>query len=244
MYQSTVNSASANGAEPETADSIRFNAPKTYTTQNRAVTAKDYESKVKQLYSNAKSVQVWGGEDNSTPVYGRVYISINPVAGATLTSANKTSILTQLKDFNIASITPIIEDPETTKLVLTTTVRYDAKSTTKNADSIKSLILAAITTYNETNLTEFDQVFRHSKFIETINKVDPSILSNITTVKMHKSFTATTTGSTTYTLNFNNAFYNPHSGHNSDMGGVLETSAFKISGDTTNDYFLDEDGAR
>jgi hypothetical protein len=238
----TVNSASANGAEPETADSIRFNAPKTYTTQNRAVTAKDYESKVKQLYSNAKSVQVWGGEDNSTPVYGRVYISINPVAGATLTSANKTSILTQLKDFNIASITPIIEDPETTKLVLTTTVRYDAKSTTKNADSIKSLILAAITTYNETNLTEFDQVFRHSKFIETINKVDPSILSNITTVKMHKSFTATTTGSTTYTLNFNNAFYNPHSGHNSDMGGVLETSPFKVSGDITNDYFLDDDG--
>ena len=238
----SVNSASANGAEPETADSIRFNAPKTYTTQNRAVTAKDYESKVKQLYSNAKSVQVWGGEDNSTPVYGRVYISINPVAGATLTSANKTSILTQLKDFNIASITPIIEDPETTKLVLTTTVRYDAKSTTKNADSIKSLILAAITTYNETNLTEFDQVFRHSKFIETINKVDPSILSNITTVKMHKSFTATTTGSTTYTLNFNNAFYNPHSGHNSDMGGILETTSFKISGDTTNDYFLDDDG--
>jgi hypothetical protein len=238
----TVNSASANGAEPETADSIRFNAPKTYTTQNRAVTAKDYESKVKQLYSNAKSVQVWGGEDNSTPVYGRVYISINPVAGATLTSANKTSILTQLKDFNIASITPIIEDPEKTKLVLTTTVRYDAKSTTKNADSIKSLILAAITTYNETNLTEFDQVFRHSKFIETINKVDPSILSNITTVKMHKSFTATTTGSTTYTLNFNNAFYNPHSGHNSDMGGILSSSSFKVSGDTTNDYFLNDDG--
>jgi len=238
----TVNSASANGAEPETADSIRFNAPKTYTTQNRAVTAKDYESKVKQLYPNAKSVQVWGGEDNSTPVYGRVYISINPVAGATLTSANKTSILTQLKDFNIASITPIIEDPETTKLVLTTTVRYDAKSTTKNADSIKSLILAAITTYNETNLTEFDQVFRHSKYIETINKVDPSILSNITTLKIHKSFTATTTGSTTYTLNFNNAFYNPHSGHNATAGGVLETSSFKVSGDTTNDYFLDDDG--
>jgi len=238
----TVNSASANGAEPETADSIRFNAPKTYTTQNRAVTAKDYESKVKQLYPNAKSVQVWGGEDNSTPVYGRVYISINPVAGATLTSANKTSILTQLKDFNIASITPIIEDPETTKLVLTTTVRYDAKSTTKNADSIKSLILAAITTYNETNLTEFDQVFRHSKYIETINKVDPSILSNITTLKIHKSFTATTTGSTTYTLNFNNAFYNPHSGHNATAGGVLETSSFKVSGDITNDYFLDDDG--
>jgi len=239
----TVNSASANGAEPETADSIRFNAPKTYTTQNRAVTAKDYESKVKSIYSNAKSVQVWGGEDNTTPVYGRVYISINPVAGATLTAANKTNILTQLKNFNIASITPVIEDPETTSLQLTTTVRYDAKSTTKNADSIKSLVTAAITTYNETNLTEFDQVFRHSKFIETMNKVDPSILSNITTVKMHKSFTATTTASTSYTLNYNNAFYNPHNEHNKSAGGILETTSFKVSGDTTNDYYLDDDGA-
>ena len=85
-------------------------------------------------------------------------------------------------------------------------------------------------------------MFRHSKFIETINKVDPSILSNITTVKMHKSFTATTTASTTYTLNYNNAFYNPHSGHNSTAGGVLETTSFKVNGDTTNDYYLDDDG--
>ena len=238
----TVNTNSVNGADPESPASIRFNAPKQYATQNRAVTAKDYESKVKSIYSNAKSVQVWGGEDNETPVYGRVYISINPVAGATLTEATKSDIITQLKDFNVASITPVIEDPETTFIQPTVTVRYDAKSTTNTAASIKSLVQTAITNFNTDNLQEFDQVFRHSKFIETVNKADDSILSNITTLKLHKAFTATVSSSTTYTISFNNALYNPHSGHNSDMGGILSSSSFKVSGDTTNDYFLNDDG--
>jgi len=238
----TVNTNSVNGADPESPASIRFNAPKQFATQNRAVTAKDYESKVKTIYSNAKSVQVWGGEDNETPVYGRVYISINPVAGATLTEATKSDIITQLKDFNVASITPVIEDPETTFIQPTVTIRYDAKSTTNTAASIKSLVQTAITNFNTDNLQEFDQVFRHSKFIETVNKADDSILSNITTLKLHKAFTATVSSSTTYTISFNNALYNPHSGHNSDMGGILSSSSFKVSGDTTNDYFLNDDG--
>ena len=238
----TVNTNSVNGADPESPASIRFNAPKQFATQNRAVTAKDYESKVKSIYSNAKSVQVWGGEDNETPVYGRVYISINPVAGATLTEATKSDIITQLKDFNVASITPVIEDPETTFIQPTVTIRYDAKSTTNTAASIKSLVQTAITNFNTDSLQEFDQVFRHSKFIETVNKADDSILSNITTLKLHKSFTATLTSSTTYTISFNNALYDPHSGHNSDMGGILSSSSFKVSGDTTNDYFLNDDG--
>jgi hypothetical protein len=241
----TVSTAtnSANGAQPETPDSIRFNAPRQYAAQNRAVTPNDYKSRVKTIYANAKSVSVWGGEDNDTPFYGRVYISIKPVAGATLTEAKKTDIINQLKEFNVASITPIIQDPETTSVQLNVSVKYDAKSTTKTADSIKALVTSAITNYNTNNLQEFDSIFRHSKFIETVNKVDNSILSNITTVKLHKSFTAVTTSSTTYTVNYNNALYNPHSGHNATAGGILTSSGFKISGDATNEYFLDEDGA-
>ena len=234
---------SANGAQPETPDSIRFNAPRQFSAQNRAVTPNDYKSRVKTIYANAKSVSVWGGEDNDTPFYGRVYISIKPVAGATLTEATKTDIINQLKEFNVASITPIIEDPETTSVQLNVSVKYDAKSTTQTADSIKALVTSAITSFNTDNLQEFDSIFRHSKFIETINKVDNSILSNITTVKLHKLFTAVTTGSTSYTVGFNNALYNPHSGHNASGGGILTSSGFKISGDATNEYFLDEDGA-
>ena len=238
----TTASNSSGGSQPETPDSIRFNAPKQFASQNRTVTSKDYEAKVKQIFPNAKSVSVWGGEDNSTPVYGRVYISINPKAGTTLTETKKTDIITQLKNFNVASITPIIEDPSTTSLQLAIDVKFDAKATTRSADSIRSLINSAITTFNTNNLQQFDGVFRHSKFIETINKVDTSILSNITTVKLHKSFTATTTASTTYTINFSNKLYNPHSEHNKSGGGILTSTGFKINGDTTNEYFLDEDG--
>ena len=234
---------SANGAQPETPDSIRFNAPRQYAAQNRAVTPNDYKSRVKSIYANAKSVSVWGGEDNDTPFYGRVYISIKPIAGATLTETKKTDIINQLKEFNVASITPIIEDPETTSVQLNVNVKYDAKSTTQTADSINALVTSAITNFNTNNLQEFDSIFRHSKFIETVSKVDDSILSNITTVKLHKSFTAVTTGSTSYTVNYNNALYNPHSGHNASAGGILTSSGFKISGDATNEYFLDEDGA-
>ena len=238
----TTASNSSGGADPETPDSIRFNAPRQYASQNRAVTTKDYESRVKTIYPNANSVQVWGGEDNSTPVYGRVYISIKPKTGNVVTQSDKTDIINKLKDFNVASITPVIEDTETTFLQLNVTVKFDQKKTTKTSDSIKSLVQSAITTFNDNNLQQFDQMFRHSKFIETVNKVDTAILSNITTVKLHKSFTASTSASTTYTINFSNALYNPHSGHNAVGGGILSTSGFKINGDTTNEYFLDEDG--
>ena len=238
----TTATNSAGGATAESANSIRFNAPKSWTTQNRTVTARDYESKVKQIFTNAKSVQVWGGEDHDTPVYGRVYISINPKVGTSLTEAKKTDIILQLKDFNVMSIIPVIVDPTTTYLQLVVNVKYDAKSTTKSKDTIKSLVTSAITTYNSDELQEFDQMFRHSKFISTMNKVDTSILSNITTVKLHKSFTATTTAATTYTINLNNALYNPHSGHNATAGGILSSSAFTINGDVTNDYYLNDDG--
>ena len=84
-------------------------------------------------------------------------------------------------------------------------------------------------------------MFRHSKFIETVNKVDTAILSNITTVKLHKSFTASTSASTTYTINDSNPLYNPHSGHDADAGGIVSSSGFKISGNS-NEMFLNDDG--
>ena len=127
----TTASNSSGGADPETPDSIRFNAPRQYASQNRAVTTKDYESRVKTIYPNANSVQVWGVEDNSTPVYGRVYISIKPKTYNTVTESDKTDIINKLKDFNVASITPVIEDTETTFLQLNVTVKFDQKKLQK-----------------------------------------------------------------------------------------------------------------
>ena len=237
----TVNSNAANGAEPETNQSIKFNAPKSYAAQDRAVTVEDYKAKVKELYANTQSISAWGGEDAETPFYGRVYISINPKSGSILTQTTKNSIIDSLKRYSVASVTPVIVDPETTNIILTSTVKYDKTATSKTADTLKSETIEDLTAYNSNTLQSFDSMLRHSKLIEIIDDVDTSILSNITTLKIRKSFTPTIGSSTNYTVSFSNALYNPHSGHNASAGGILVSSGFKI-GSSANEYFFDDDG--
>ena len=238
----TVNSSAQGGGEPETLQSIKTNASNFYSAQDRAVTTEDYKTKVKQLYANTQSVSAWGGEDAETPFYGRVYISILPTSGSNLTDSTKERIVKDLKKFSVASVTPVIIDPETTDIVLTTTVKFDEKATTKVADTIKSNVITTITNYNANTLQAFDTMFRHSKLTGLIDDTDSSILSNITTVQLRKSFTPTIGSSTKYSINFANALYNPHSGHNTSSGGILSSSGFKVEGDSTNVWFLDDDG--
>jgi hypothetical protein len=224
------------GSEAETKESIRFNAPLQYTSQDRAVTATDYESIVKTLYPNALSVSAWGGEDDETPVYGVVNIAIKAASGSTLTETTKASIVKELIPYNVASVRPIIVDPETTSIVLSSVAKYDKKGTSKSADTIKSEIVTAVTNYNTTTLQKFDGVFRFSKLTGLIDDVDTNILSNITTINMRKNFTPTIGSSTKYDVYFRNAIYNPHSGHSS----VLSSTGFKVTG-SDNEMFLDDD---
>ena len=238
----TVNSSAQGGAEPESLQSIKFNAPNFYASQDRAVTIEDYKSKVKQLYANTQSVSAWGGEDAETPFYGRVYLSILPTSGSNLTDATKEKIVKDLKKYSVASVTPVIIDPETTDILITSNVKFNEATTPKTADTIKSNVVTTITDYNANTLQSFDTIFRYSKLTGLIDETDESILSNITTIKMRKSFVPTLGSSTKYTINFANALYNPHSGHNSASGGILESTGFKIDGDTTNIWFLDDDG--
>jgi len=239
----TVNSDAQGGSEPEAISSIKQNVPNFYAAQDRAVTVEDYKVKVKELYANTQAVSAWGGEDNDTPFYGRVYISILPATGSNLTDATKTSLVTQLKKYSVASVTPVIVDPETTTILLTTTVKYDEQATTKSSDTLKSDVTTTITNYNLNTLQKFDSMFRHSKLIGLIDDTDNSILSNVTTIKFRKSFVPTLGSSTKYTISFNNAFYNPHTGHRANVGGILQSSGFKIDGDATNIWFLDDDGS-
>jgi len=239
----TVNSDAQGGSEPEAISSIKQNVPNFYAAQDRAVTVEDYKVKVKELYANTQAVSAWGGEDNDTPFYGRVYISILPATGSNLTDATKTSLVTQLKKYSVASVTPVIVDPETTYILLTTTVKYDEQATTKSSDTLKSDVTTTITNYNLNTLQKFDSMFRHSKLIGLIDDTDNSILSNVTTIKFRKSFVPTLGSSTKYTISFNNAFYNPHTGHRANVGGILQSSGFKINGDATNIWFLDDDGS-
>ena len=239
----TTNSVSQGGNAAESKESIRFNAPLGYATQNRAVTTSDYETIVKSIYPNALSVSAWGGEDDETPVYGTVKIAIKAASGSMLTTATKASIITSLKAFNVASVRPVIVDPETTSVLITSTVKYDSRLTTKSATTLKSDVLNTITDYNTNTLQKFDSIFRYSKILGLIDNTDTSIVSNITTIKIRKQFSPTLNSSTKYDIYFRNSLYNPVSGYNASQGGILESSGFKVSGDTTNTYFLDDDGA-
>jgi len=223
----TVSNAQG-GSEPQSKESIRFNAPLQYSAQDRAVTTSDYETKVLQLYPNAQSVSAWGGEDDETPVYGVVKIAIKAASGSTLTDATKLSIVNQLKRFNVASVRPEIVDPETTSIILTSNIKYDEKATTKTADTLKSDILTTITNYNTNTLQQFDTVFRHSKITGLIDDTDTSILSNVTSLLVRKTFTPTLSQSIRYNIYFRNGIFNPHPGHKSGSGGVISTSGFKV----------------
>ena len=238
----TVGNA-ANGDAPETIKSIKYNAPRDYTAQDRAVTADDYKVLVKSLFANAQSVQVYGGEDAATPDYGKVYVSIKAKSGSNLTEISKQNLVKSLKSFAVASVTPVIIDPETTFITLTTTFKYDSSLTTKDISTLETNVIEAITAYNTSTLEDFTGMFRYSAVGKVIDDADTSILSNITKVKMYKNITPTLNSGLKYTLSFNNALYNPHSGHNASDGGIISSTGFKIFGDDTNEHFLDDDGA-
>jgi len=238
----TTTSNAANGSEPQTKESIRYNAPLQYTAQDRAVTSKDYETIVKSVYANAQSVSAWGGEDDETPQYGVVKIAIKPIEGSSLSNSTKESIKTQLKQFNVVSVRPEIVDPETTSILLTSNIKYNEAATTKTSDTLKSNVITTLTNYNTNTLNQFDGVFRYSKILGLIDNTDTSIVSNITTLKIRKEFTPTLLSSTRYDVYFRNALYNPHSGHNASAGGILESTGFKIDGDASTIFFLDDDG--
>jgi len=239
----TISNASG-GTGLESIASIKYNAPRDYSAQDRAVTAEDYKTLVKSLYANAQAVQVYGGEDAATPDYGKVYISIKAKSGSNLTTATKESIVQSLKQYAVASVTPVIIDPETTYITLVVNFKYNSGVTTKDVTTLQTNVLTKIASYNNNTLEDFAGMFRYSKLIENINNADTSILSNITTVKMYKYITPTLNSGLKYTLNYNNALYNPHSGHNASAGGVISSTGFKINNDSSaNEHFLDDDGA-
>ena len=247
----TVASASG-GAEPESIQSIKLNAPLDYASQGRAVTTKDYEVYVKRLFPTTQAVSVWGGEDgsydsstgvSSTPEYGKVFISVKSTTGVDLTSAQKTNLETALAPYKVASITPVVVDAETTSIILGITIMYDSSATTYTAAQIASLVATTVSNYNASDLQTFNTPFRHSKLLGLIDNTDTSILNSVATVTMAKLFTPTLSSSTDYRLNFNNKFYNPVSGYNASAGGIIASTGFYLNSVTTTTYFFDDDGA-
>ena len=247
----TVASATG-GSDAETIKSIKYNAPLDYASQGRCVTAEDYKVYAKKLFPNTQSVSVFGGESGSfdpslgvvsTAEYGKVFISIKSTTGLELTSAEKTNLVKDLAPYTIASTTPVIVDPQITFLILNIIFKFNTSKTTSTASELEALVSTTSQNFNTSDLEQFEGLFRHSKVLALIDNTDTAITSNTTNVTLAQKFTPTTTEKTSYTISFNNAFYNPHSEHNKSAGGIITSSGFYISGDTTNIHYYDDDGA-
>ena len=231
--------SAAGGGDAETVDSIKFNAPLKYATQGRAVTPDDYKAIVPSVYTNIKSIQCWGGEDNDPPIYGKVYVAIRPNTGTSLTTTTKNQIVTNLKKYNVASIVPEIVDPEILYLVLGVTAKYNSTLTEKSKSDIKALVETTIESFNTNNLQKFDSVFRHSNLLKKIDDTDSAILSSTATMKLKRVVTPTLNAITKYTINFNNAAYHPAA---SWTQTVVESTGFYLDGNT-NEQFIEDDGS-
>ena len=243
-------SPSAGGSEPETIQSIKYNAPLDYASQGRCVTSEDYKTYVKQLFPNTQAVSVWGGENGSyngvtgvsdVAEYGKVFISVKSTTGLNLNEVQKAQLITDLAPYTVASISPVVVDPSPLNLILGVNFKYDSNATTSSKEELESLVNSTVTDYNANNLKVFNSVFRHSQFTGLVDDTDSAILSNTTTVALGFLFTPNTAGSYSFTVNFGNPLHNPHSGHNASAGGIIASTGFYVNGETS-EMFFDDDG--
>ena len=160
-----------------------------------------------------------------------------------MTSAQKNNLISDLKKFNVASITPVIVDPEVTYLILQTTFKYNSNITTLTGGTLEGDVRTVLTDYNTNKLTDFNKPFRHSELTRLVDTKDNAILNSSINVTLAKYVTPTLNVSTSYNVYFNNKFFNPHSGHNASSGGIVASTGFLVSGDTTNVNYFDDDGA-
>jgi hypothetical protein len=246
-------SAAQGGAVAEGIEAIRFLAPRQYATQGRCVTADDYKTTLLHLVAGIRSVAVWGGEQGdptdpqNRPAYGKVFISIQPTNGQYLSRALKQQIFTQvLRPRAVVTVTPDLIDPDYLYLKVTSVVKYDSTLTSDSAPTVQQTVAAAIQTFAATTLSRFDSFFRYSRLARAIDDSHPAVLNSLTTVTLKKLLLPTLGVSTSYTLNFGNAFYDAPSTmtvwsplaatfSHGDSQGVVQTGCFleSVPGTTT-----------
>jgi len=227
-YSISVNDKSSGGSDEESLESIRFNAPRNYSAQNRAVTLEDYKSIITRDYPSAQSVVVYGGESAVPPVFGKVFIGIRPKSGITLSTSVKNRIKNDiLKKYNIASITPEFVDIDYMDIVVESMVKFNSSLTSRSIQTLKSLILSSILNYSSTQLETFETSFTISSLQRYIDNTDKSIIGNDTKIKLKKSFLPDLDIKKDYSINFNNLLHYPYS----DYIGTISSSSFSIEDD-------------
>jgi len=221
----TVESASG-GTDPETTESIRFNAPITFQAQDRAVTAQDYTAIIQKNFANIESISTWGGEDQIIPDYGKAYISIKPLIGNALSLNEKEEIKSIVKGKNIVSIEPEIVDPEFTNVELDVLFKFNPSLTSRSKSALESLVKDVVLDYNFNQLNKFDGVFRHSELLSLIDSSDPAITSTTLRPFLFKTITPSVSATNNnFTLTFAGAFFTQKG-----KAFNLSSTGFKING--------------
>ena len=199
--------ASSGGEEIESTKKIKYTAPKAYGTQDRAVTANDYEAIVRQVYPATSDIIIFGGEDQDPPEYGKVFISLKPTDASYLTSLTKSQIIADLKKYVVASVEPRIVDPSILFVELSSKIYYNSGVTDQTAAQIRDKVISTVQSYLDTSDTEkFNGKFRYSKAVGVIDDADVSINSNLTSVTMRKDFYPQLNSTFYYEVCFQNAF--------------------------------------
>ena len=199
--------ASAGGEEIESTQKIKYTAPKAYGTQERAVTAQDYEAIVRKVYPATSDIIIFGGEDQDPPEYGKVFIALKPTDASYLTSLTKSSIVQELKKYVVASVEPKLVDPSILFVELTSKIYYNGDMTDQTASQIRDKVIGSVQSYLDTSDTEkFNGKFRYSKMIGVIDDADKSINSNLTSITMRKDFYPSLNSTFYYELCFQNTF--------------------------------------
>lgn len=208
----TVVANSSGGSNSETIDSIKFNAPRYFATQQRAVSTDDFKSLILAKFSGQISdVSVYGGDTLTPKQYGRVVVSLKPSGGTIASDAVKNSISTYLTNYISLPTRIIISDPDYYYIGVTSTVNFNQNSTTLFPNAIQNKVANTISSFASSNLGNFSSIFRYSKFVASIDNTDSSILSNDTQITMIKRLAPLTNYGTSFTINYNNALeYESH----------------------------------
>jgi hypothetical protein len=220
------------GMDPEDIEDVRFRAPKNYERQDRAVSADDFKAILLDEFGDIDAINVWGGETNDPPQYGKVMISIKPNTGERLSPMTKTDIINRiLKPYNIVAITPVIVDPEYVYITINSKVTYYRNKTQKSQGEMIELISDIIKTKYEDSLRDFGSTLRYSSVVTAIDNADVAINSNITDIQMARRFNPDSNNvSGLYDLYYHNPI---------KPGTIISSSIIKTGGDT---YALMDDG--
>ena len=225
--------AASNGGDIEPLDSIKYFAPRLYSAQYRAVTARDYESIIQTVYPNTESVSVVGGEELDPPQFGTVFITIKPKNGEFVSDFDKTQILRKLKSYSLTGINQKIVDLQILYVEVESFIYYDSTAVT-NVNGLRTKISDALTIYSRSgDVNRFGGRFKYSKVLNVIDNIDKAISSNITRIKIRRNLNALINQFAQYELCFGNQF-------NVKPGGLnIKSTGFKILGNTNTVYITD-----